>query len=291
MGTTVKFVAGLDESIEVADTVAVYFGAASCHASIQAQQQLAQLKLHCGSVIAPEYDLSGGYDHNQTYEQARSRLLASLAPEWSGKLLIVGASMGAINALRLADSMLQAGYDVRVIFEDPVLSAVAMKPGERKGAQVLTRLPAFMQDLLPHAMLDKMLPDHGPGIWEPEVNDEVQEYFLHAGIDSNTPVPHVLRVQQDLQDLTVRGFLSFAVPILSATVPTGVLAGKRVAVINSGIDPVRDLSSAAGDTDSACENADRVNIQLKAGHHVAFAERPAEWGSAFSQAIDHTLGK
>lgn len=282
-----QFVQGLSRTIGAKDPVGVYFGPASCPASVLAERQLEQMYERCAAVMAPEYDITGGYDELKVYANTRSKLLDAVPSGWSGKLLICGASGGAVSALRLAKSMQEGDFhfDVRVVFEDEVLSANGMMPDARTGAQKATKLPGLVQRALPKVLLKKLMPDHGPTVYDDTAKAEVAAYVN----DTSLPRPHVLRVQDAMELLTVRGFLRFGAAILAAEVPENVIHGSRVAVIHSGVDTVRFAEGADADLSRAVDGEPVFKRNLSGGHHVAFDACSEEWNAALEDAFDSVL--
>lgn len=266
------------------DAMSVYMGGAFSRPVTHGSPVISRLR-RGSTVIVPDYGLDR-YNHEEVYRTTRDRLQGKIEQGWSDKLVIFGASMGAINTLRLAADM--AGeVEVSAILADPMLSSNAMKIDARVCAPLLTRLrPGPEMNQISRPLVKGLIPGRPREMWEEEVAKEVEAFERHP-----TPnVPLVLRNMSDMRDIKLSAYLDFARAILdSQHLDPARLEGVRVAVIRSSVEVTLRKKGAQQDVDRVLAQAERCNIDLEYGYHVAFPERPQEWGGAVDRAMEYVL--
>lgn len=134
-------------------TLCVFFDGAFVRADIHARQLITQLQSH-SDIIAPVYS-EQSYDADEVLQATQKRVVQAIKRKKYRSILVIGASMGSINALRLAKWLHHnspASLKVSVIGVDAALGRPALSRVRRATSPVIPRLPTGKaMDVVTHA--------------------------------------------------------------------------------------------------------------------------------------------
>lgn len=248
------------------ETMFVYFGGAFTrphHAPT-----LMSLLREKGSVMSPVSSfnrLNNDGEYAKVYSQLRLR-----SDEFD-KLVVIGGSLGAINAFRLAREF-RRDVDTSMIVIDPVLSANGLLAQARLAAQ----LTKFLQPgPLTNQLLAPLIPVLIPGR-DPSIYDDVD------GLDE-----FIEKSMKEIQGVTMAYFLDVARTICAAEVPNAdAYWDMKVVGLFSEYEPTLDPDGKAEDYSCATVLADEKLIRVPGAHHLTFVEQPLVWKPWLERALD-----
>lgn len=241
----------------------VYFGGAFTQASRQAAMPLTKFYQR-GSVLSWDYGYSR-FDPEGVYADAYSQL--RLRSDTYDKLVVVGGSVGAVNAFRLAREF-QRDVETSLLVVDPLLS----RNGLPRDAQIMGALlgharPGPVFNALGQSLIPQLIPGRDPSIWESGAEEAV------------------LSQMKDVYDIKLSYFLDVARSLpASAPDPSGYV-DMRVVGLFSEFEPTLDQDGKAADFAHAVQLAEVSAHVVLDAHHLTFVEQDGLWSEWFDIAL------
>lgn len=244
----------------------VYFGGSFTKASSHASVLLSRLALD-GSVLSADSSLKRlnvAAEYGSVYSRLRLRRTAY------NKLVVIGGSLGAINAFRLAREFCR-DVETSLLVIDPVLSANGMKREARLAAYATAHVrPGPITNRLLAPLMPVLIPGRSADIY-----DEV-EGVEQSALDS----------LKQMRSVSMAYFLDVARAICSAEMPDpGSYQGMKVVGLFSENEPTLDEAGKRADFGFATQRADVQSHVVLGAHHLTLVEQPLVWLSALNRAL------
>ena len=241
----------------------VYFGGAFTQASRQAAMPLHKFCEH-GSVMSWDYGYSrfnprGVYD--DAYRQLRLRRASY------DELVVVGGSVGAVNAFRLAREFHQ-DVETSLLVIDPLLSRNGLPRDARVMGSLLGHArPGPVFNSLGQPLIPQLIPGRDPAIWEP-------------GVDAA-----VVSQMHDMHRITLSYFLDVAGSLPASPPDPSGYVNMRVLGLFSEFEPTLDQQGKVADFEYVTQLADMSSHVVLGAHHLTFVEQEKLWSSHFDRVL------
>lgn len=245
----------------------VYFGGAFTQSSRHATTLLSRLEQD-GSVLAPDSSFSR-LNIEAEYDAVYSKL--RLQSDRYDKLVVIGGSMGAINAFRLA-GVFRRDVETSLIAIDPVLSQRGLTHDARLASKLTGGLrPGPVTNSLLAPLIPKLIQGQDADIYDKDV----------VGIED-----YVQQSMAEIQSVTTAYFLDAGRTVYAAHLPDpGAYAGMKIVGLFSEFESTLDVAGKEADFAFATQQADAQTHVILGAHHLTFLEQPLVWLSAINRAL------
>lgn len=253
-------------------TLCVFFDGAFVRADIHARQLITQLQAY-SDIIAPVYSETS-YDADVVLRATQKRVVQAVKRKRYRTIVVIGASMGSINALRLAKWLRRnspASVEVSVIGVDAALGRPALSRVRRMTAPAMPRLPAGRaMDIVTRAT--------GYVVWPPGLP-------LKRSTEPRVKRSKVLENLRAKRQFRPGATFAMTESILTApTFEAGDFTDINAVYIRSPKDRLLDGDAAEALWKEVFPQAPVVVRQ--AGWHLSFVEHPQATRRAFEQAME-----